>query len=144
MGVSRGYLSMGPVIRYVRLNPALARKPWNEGLKVGCRKSHGRMHKMCFDNCHTFVADCLNDMEYRGQTSWNSVKLGAVVFFCGSYTSVSVLLLHWITYVSPNHLFEIDKVEQGLWHNTFSPFFKRKKYILLCSRDPVLVTYLFK
>ena len=56
--MSRGYLSMGPVIRYVRLNPLLARKPWNEGLKAGCRMSHGRMHKMCFDNCHTFASDC--------------------------------------------------------------------------------------
>ncbi|CAD7968008.1 unnamed protein product [Amoebophrya sp. A120] len=91
-----GGLAFGPVLRYIPLKPASAHKlNWNDGLSLGNRQCRGRSHKGCVDNCHTYVADVLNNMQYGGFKHWNSVILALWVFFCGRYTSVSAVLIHW-------------------------------------------------
>jgi hypothetical protein len=90
-GVTRappGGLSFGPVVRYVKLNPKHARRDWDKCLEAAKKDSAGREHKMCCDNCHTFVADALNYMEYLGFRHWNQVPLAAMVFFCGPCTTI--------------------------------------------------------
>eukprot|EP00392_Amoebophrya_sp_AT5.2_P001066 g1068.t1 len=96
---SAGGLAFGPVLRYVPLSPDPAsgnRLSWNEALALGNRQCRGRTHKGCVDNCHTYVADVLNNMRYGKFSQWNSVVLALWVFFSGRYTSFSAVLLHWV------------------------------------------------
>merc|ERR550534_839069 len=94
LGASRGkYLSFGPVTRYVPMRRSLG-ADWNLGILEGCRMSEGRLHKGCWDNCHTFVADCLNSMRFLGCQSWNSIILALLVLFFGRYTSLKLFLYH--------------------------------------------------
>jgi hypothetical protein len=36
---------------------------WDVGVQCGCVDYSKRMHNLCFDNCHSHVARCLNIME---------------------------------------------------------------------------------
>jgi len=95
-GASKGkQLSFGPVVRYVTF-PESARTNWASGISTGCRMSEGRSHKALVDNCHTFVADSLNDMRIKGFRFWNSILLALMVFFCGKYTSKRAFFYHVI------------------------------------------------
>jgi len=67
----------------------------------GCRRSSGGsrasvalelvptlhlQHNLCWDNCHSHVACCLNRMQYSGRRRWNMLLLGALIFFQGRFT----------------------------------------------------------
>jgi hypothetical protein len=86
-----GGLSFAPVVRYVQLDPKKAAAGWDEGLRAAIEGCEGRVHMGCCNNCHSFVADALNYMEYRtsGCPWWNQVAIGALLFFRGSFTTVS-------------------------------------------------------
>jgi len=46
-------------------------------------------HNLCFDNCYSHVACCLNRMQYGGRSDWNMFSLGTWIFFMGRYTKYS-------------------------------------------------------
>ncbi|CAD7969424.1 unnamed protein product [Amoebophrya sp. A25] len=101
-----GGLAFGPVLRYIPLNRRPSSREsedkrkmrWNDAVALGNRQCRGRGHKCLFDNCHTYVADVLNNMEYANFGKWNSVILAMWVFFCGKYTSLPAVVLHWLPF----------------------------------------------
>mmetsp|Transcript_100953 Transcript_100953/g.263227 ORF Transcript_100953/g.263227 Transcript_100953/m.263227 type:complete len:204 (-) Transcript_100953:255-866(-) len=67
-----GGLAFGPIIRYLQLDPSLVRRgTWDEGISTTVQKWRGRMHGACVSNCHSFVADCLDEMRYAGVPCWS-------------------------------------------------------------------------
>merc|ERR1712151_920429 len=87
MGASRapsGGLSFGPVCRYVQLSSAGVKKiieprnhkeqamtSWDRAVRRGIEEVADNGHGCCVSNCHTFVAVCLNEMEYGGIKCWH-------------------------------------------------------------------------
>eukprot|EP00419_Tripos_fusus_P088274 CAMPEP_0172866366 /NCGR_PEP_ID=MMETSP1075-20121228/81944_1 /TAXON_ID=2916 /ORGANISM="Ceratium fusus, Strain PA161109" /LENGTH=164 /DNA_ID=CAMNT_0013715527 /DNA_START=60 /DNA_END=551 /DNA_ORIENTATION=- len=70
-GPKGGGLGFGPVLRYLPLDPKLVRRgTWDEGIEATIKKWRGRMHGAVVSNCHSFVADCLDEMMYAGIPCW--------------------------------------------------------------------------
>ena len=60
-----GRLAFGAPTRYIQLDPSKCYlKDWDSGIEEGCNTYSNRMHNLCFDNCHSHVAQCLNNMGY--------------------------------------------------------------------------------
>lgn len=51
-----------------------------------------------FDNCHSHVARCLNDMKYGGNRNWNMIWLCFWMFACGKYVSVGRAIASWLPF----------------------------------------------
>jgi len=89
-GPAEGGLAFGPIIRYLPLNPRLVRRgTWDDGIEQTVKKWRGTMHGACVSNCHSFVADCLDEMRYAGVPCWTwlSYVLALWVWVCGRFAS---------------------------------------------------------
>lgn len=49
-------------------------------------------YSLCTNNCHSFVAYCLED---AGTGSWNMFKLAAIIFYYGSFVTWGRMLMTW-------------------------------------------------
>lgn len=107
-----GGLSFAPVVRYVQLDPKKAEAGWDEGLRAAIEGCEGRIHMGCCNNCHSFVADALNYMEYRtnGCSWWNQVAIAVLLFFRGSFTTVNRSLITFVPALLFFMLFYIPKI----------------------------------
>ena len=95
--IGKGHMAFGSPTRYLMLDPMMAReKEWDQAISAGNTEYRQRMHNICFDNCHSHVARCLNEMAYKGQKGYNMFHIGIWMFFFGSFSSVSGKLL-WRT-----------------------------------------------
>ena len=45
------------------------------------------MHNLIFNNCHSFIADILNDLEYKEKKNWNQIDVFKLVTFSNKYIS---------------------------------------------------------
>jgi hypothetical protein len=63
--------AFGNPTKYVQLSPHDAKGDWMEALEAGDSRYRQRMHNICCDNCHSHVANVLNEMKYRGSDNWN-------------------------------------------------------------------------
>jgi hypothetical protein len=82
-----GQMAFGSPTRYLQYDPEKCeKKTWDEGVESGCGEYANHNHNICFDNCHSHVAQCLDDMRYGGSSSYNMFKLGVAMFFFGKFT----------------------------------------------------------
>ena len=81
-------MAFGSPTRYLQLNPTECNDlDFDSGVDEGCAVYSQRMHNLCFDNCHSHVARCLNSMGYRKFKGYNMFHVGAACFFLGRFTS---------------------------------------------------------
>mmetsp|Transcript_51129 Transcript_51129/g.91852 ORF Transcript_51129/g.91852 Transcript_51129/m.91852 type:complete len:204 (+) Transcript_51129:42-653(+) len=84
---NEGQLAFGPIIRYVPLNPKLIfRGTCDEGIDRAIAKYRDlSCHPL--NNCHCFVAACLNEMQFLGFPCWNCFwwLLAVVVWVTGFF-----------------------------------------------------------
>ena len=60
-----GRMAFGSPTRYLRLDASQCNEmEWDTAVREGCEIYSHRMHNICFDNCHSHVAKCLNLMAY--------------------------------------------------------------------------------
>ena len=64
------------------------RAMWDKSVHYSNCHYSKRMHNICCQNCHHHTARAMNQMAYRGMTSWNQFYLAFWVFFCGKFRSV--------------------------------------------------------
>eukprot|EP01126_Amoeba_proteus_P019766 TRINITY_DN2025_c0_g1_i10.p1 TRINITY_DN2025_c0_g1~~TRINITY_DN2025_c0_g1_i10.p1 ORF type:complete len:117 (+),score=14.44 TRINITY_DN2025_c0_g1_i10:435-785(+) len=90
-------MGFGPVTRYVQVetrdflkmehnNEEKGRK-WDCAVDEASAQYDEEMHNLLCNNCHSHVAVVLNDVQYLGYTSWNTVALILLVFFLGRFVS---------------------------------------------------------
>eukprot|EP00747_Dinoflagellata_sp_TGD_P184723 gnl/TRDRNA2_/TRDRNA2_40628_c0_seq1.p1 gnl/TRDRNA2_/TRDRNA2_40628_c0~~gnl/TRDRNA2_/TRDRNA2_40628_c0_seq1.p1 ORF type:complete len:208 (-),score=30.19 gnl/TRDRNA2_/TRDRNA2_40628_c0_seq1:50-673(-) len=91
LGASRnqGKLAFGPVVRYLPLSPKLVGKgTFDQGLAAAIKKMEGHAcHPL--NNCHCFVANCLQEMRYLGFPYWSCFWwiLAVWVWICGRFAT---------------------------------------------------------
>ena len=84
---------VGDPTRYIQLDPSKCRDvDWDAAIAQGCECYSKRMHNLCFDNCHSHVAKCLNVMGYDGKRSYGMVELAGWFFFRGTSVNVGAFL----------------------------------------------------
>jgi len=85
-----GKLAFGPPTKFLKLDPSKCTvNNWDAGVKSGCEIYAERNHNLCFDNCHSHVAKCLNIMRYNNCDRYNMFSIGIRMFFYASFTDLS-------------------------------------------------------
>ena len=51
------------------------------------KKYSTKMHNLIFNNCHSYIADFLNRIRYRGSGKWNQVSVFFLITFKSKYVS---------------------------------------------------------
>ena len=86
--IGRGNMAFGSPTRYLQLDPSKCNElDWDSAVTEGNSVYSQRMHNLCFDNCHSHVARCLNAMGYRRFKGYNMFSVGFMVVFGGSHVS---------------------------------------------------------
>jgi hypothetical protein len=50
-------------------------REWDLALGKANKEYTGRMHTICWDNCHCHVAEALNNFGYKSSTSHNMISV---------------------------------------------------------------------
>ena len=102
--INRNDMAFGRPTRYLQLDPKLCRAPgagegdagakalWDKCVHFSNCHYAQRMHNICCQNCHHHTARAMNQMKYRGLSTWNQVTLAFWVFFCGKFPSAGAFL----------------------------------------------------
>ncbi|KAH9562877.1 hypothetical protein CY35_05G094200 [Sphagnum magellanicum] len=113
--------AFGSTAKYLRLNPEKCCFPphlsghtcsdpfrhtdkgtaisWDDGVETTMRNYQNKLYNLFTCNCHSFVANALNRMAYRGSIKWNIVNVLALVFFKGQYVSYWALVRTYAPFV---------------------------------------------
>lgn len=91
--ISVDNMSFGKTTRYLQLfSAADALRPervqaWDDAVRVASEVYAGRMHNLCWDNCHSHVGLALNRLKFKGFQYWGMGVLAMWMFFAGSFVS---------------------------------------------------------
>ncbi|CAO2166138.1 unnamed protein product [Urochloa humidicola] len=58
---------------------------WDDALQSGMRRFQHKFYNLFTCNCHSFVANCLNRIAYKGSMEWNVLNVAALVWFHGQW-----------------------------------------------------------
>ena len=72
--VSVDDFAFGETHKYIVLE-GIDRERWDQDLVKADKVYRGRMHNLFCDNCHSHVAQVLNNYQYKGKTNWNMVDV---------------------------------------------------------------------
>lgn len=98
-----GRMAFGAPTRALKVDIAAAGvtpEQWDQAVSEANDNYRGRMHNICFDNCHSHVAFALNSMSISayGIKQWNMVKIAILVFFRGRFLSWSAVLQQFLPF----------------------------------------------
>lgn len=60
---------------------------WDDGINRTMQHFQHIAYNIFTCNCHSFVASCLNKLEFRGSTNWNIIKVIFLIFSEGRWMS---------------------------------------------------------
>eukprot|EP00696_Hemimastix_kukwesjijk_P019293 gnl/Hemi2/8519_TR2958_c0_g1_i1.p1 gnl/Hemi2/8519_TR2958_c0_g1~~gnl/Hemi2/8519_TR2958_c0_g1_i1.p1 ORF type:complete len:202 (+),score=6.45 gnl/Hemi2/8519_TR2958_c0_g1_i1:25-606(+) len=60
---------------------------WDKAIKDSVSEYQRQMYSFCCNNCHNFVATCLNKMNFQGRSDWGVVSLVWHVWIHGHFVS---------------------------------------------------------
>jgi hypothetical protein len=81
------YLQMDPTKMFKFQKDKSFEELWDESLESVKNEYSGYMYDFFFNNCHNFVAKCLNHMAYENRKNWNVVELGWKLFFSNGFVN---------------------------------------------------------
>ena len=84
--INRGNFAFGEPTRYYQLDLAKCKDlDWDVSVQRGCDLYSTRMHNLLCDNCHSHVAQCLNNMAYGETRAHSAISVGVMIFFKGKF-----------------------------------------------------------
>ncbi|EEB18630.1 conserved hypothetical protein [Pediculus humanus corporis] len=84
-------MAFGKPTKYWQLDPFKALggvEGWDKAINEASEIYKEKMHNLCCQNCHSFVATALNKVNYNN-SKWNMVKLAFLIIVCGKYVNVA-------------------------------------------------------
>ena len=57
------------------------------------------MHNLCCNNCHSHVANCLNNMQYKDKKNYNMITVWWMLMMKSKYVSVGHIIKTYIGFV---------------------------------------------
>ncbi|XP_038990484.1 protein RTE1-HOMOLOG isoform X1 [Phoenix dactylifera] len=99
--------TFGAVARYMQINREQCYKliepdgnmTWDNTLKESTQEFQHRSYSLFTCNCHSFVANSLNRLLYRGHSKWNVVNLAALIFLRGTWVNKKSVLRSCLPFV---------------------------------------------
>ncbi|KAG9339191.1 hypothetical protein JZ751_024049, partial [Albula glossodonta] len=93
-------MAFGKPTRYWQLDvKKVCAITWDIAVHEASEEYKQRMHNLCCDNCHSFVALALNLMRYDNCTSWNMINLCLLSFIHGKHVSCVGFLKTWLPFL---------------------------------------------
>ncbi|VDN97804.1 unnamed protein product [Rodentolepis nana] len=85
--ISEDNMAFGWPTRYLQLDMESVggAANWDRSVHEANTVYKGRMHNLCCDNCHSHVAYALNEMGYKGSTTWNMYSVGVLIGLRGKF-----------------------------------------------------------
>ncbi|XP_050215553.1 protein REVERSION-TO-ETHYLENE SENSITIVITY1 [Mercurialis annua] len=65
---------------------------WDEALQSSARHFEHKTYNLFTCNSHSFVANCLNRLCYRGSMDWNMINVAALILFTGRWTDLKSIV----------------------------------------------------
>ncbi|XP_012275729.1 transmembrane protein 222 [Orussus abietinus] len=72
---------------------------WDAAISEAAEVYKTRMHNLCCDNCHSFVALALNLMNYNNSRTWNMCSVGLSMTIHGKHIGLAGFLKTWLPFV---------------------------------------------
>ncbi|KAK8809780.1 hypothetical protein WA158_000723 [Blastocystis sp. Blastoise] len=97
--INKNQLCFGHATRYWQLNPKKCMDlSWNKGINVSINDYSNQVYSFFNNNCHDFVANCLNNMCYDGVSKWNSLYLVINMLIHGKFCCFSDMLISLVPF----------------------------------------------
>ena len=69
---------------------------YDASIEEGTQEYNDKNYNFCFNNCHSYVARCLNKLKYKGKTNYTMVHIWWILCIKGKYISIYTF---WQTYL---------------------------------------------
>lgn len=88
--------SFGKTTKYTKLDPNKARNHnWDDAVAASARRFGDKSHNIIVQNCHSHVADTLNELKYQGRTDWGQLDVWWLITTRSRYTDIWGFLKQW-------------------------------------------------
>ena len=96
--VSVDDFAFGSTHKYVKLEIGDVPR-YNASLEKADRTYRNRIHNLFCDNCHSHVAQVLNNFKYRGRDNWNMVDVWWMCIAQSRYVSCGAVIMTYIGWI---------------------------------------------
>lgn len=87
--------SFGRPTKFTKLDPSKARRNWDEAVQTSARKFNEKSHNIFYQNCHSHVADTLNELKYEGSSNWSQLDVWWQITAHSRYVGCLGFLKQW-------------------------------------------------
>ena len=90
--ISIDNFAFGRPYKYVLLKEdkvKIDKRTWDNGVARSDERFSKEMHNLFSNNCHSHVANALNNMEYKGKNNWNMFDIWILCIAKGKYVSLA-------------------------------------------------------
>lgn len=88
--------TFGRPTKILKLDPSKAKaRDWNDAILVSANRFCGRKHNIITNNCHSHVADTLNEMKYDGKNNYTQLDVFLMMTLHSEYVGLKGFFLQW-------------------------------------------------
>lgn len=88
--------TFGRPTKYLRLESSKAQgRDWDDAIQVSADRFRGQQHNIILNNCHSHVADTLNEMRYNGRDDYNQFDVFLMMTLQSRYVGLKGFLHQW-------------------------------------------------
>lgn len=88
--------TFGRPTKYLQLNPdKIQGRDWDDAIQLSASRFNEKQHDLIFNNCHSHVADTLNQMKYNGRDDYTQIDVFLMMTFKSSYVGVWGFFHQW-------------------------------------------------
>jgi len=89
-------LTFGRPTKFARLDPSKAEsRDWDSAIERSATKFRNQQHNIITNNCHSHVADTLNEMRYNGRSNYSQLDVFWMITFQSKHIGLRGFLLQW-------------------------------------------------
>lgn len=90
------HFTFGSPTKYLRLDPSLAKgRDWNDAIRVSADRFCERQHNIIMNNCHSHIADTLNEMKYNGRDNYTQLDVFLMMTLKAKHVGLSGFFRQW-------------------------------------------------
>ena len=94
--IARDHMTFGRPTKYLTLAPGhITADDWDAAIEASACRFRERTHNLILNNCHSHVADTLNEMRYKGRDNYTQVDVFLMMTLRSRYVGVCGFLKQW-------------------------------------------------
>lgn len=90
------HMTFGRPTKFLKCDPSkIVARDWNDAIHVSANKFREQQHNIIFNNCHSHVADTLNEMRYNGRDDYTQLDIFWMMTLHSEYVGLRGFLQQW-------------------------------------------------